>query len=722
MRSEELIRSLPDAVVAIDGRGAIDFFNPAAEELFGYTSEFAVGRAFPGLIAETSVDEYEAYMESHIAGEDVPILGETVEAVGRRADGSTFPMELVLTHLESEDAGMLVAIVRDIRERKSEEAQLRRLAEHDDSTGLMNRRAFELELTRHIDHAARYGGGGAVIEIDVDNFKYVNETLGPEGGDQLIKEVAGVIRRRLRKTDVLARLGGDELGILVHGAGRAKASAIASDLLVLIREHNFAISRQPVRVTASAGVAPLDERPITGAVLLAEAEVAMYEAKDHGKDRVVEYTAEEREEIDSRRMWTERVRQATERGLFVLVCQPIQNLETDEITQYELLLRMRGENGQLVPPGAFLATAERFGLIGAVDRWVTQQAVRLIAAQNERGKQLILEVNLSGKTMTDANFPIQLEKDLRREGIDPSQLVFEVTETAAVANIEQAKEMVAKLTAIGCRFALDDFGAGYAGLLLPEAPPDQLPEDRRRVRQGAARHAHRPVDRQGPRRRLQGHRDQDDRRVRRGRANPRDAPRPRSRLRAGLPRGQAGAGRDPGGAAQAAEGTRSGVIPTPLRRPGRPLERDQERLVGLARSLLQADLAGAVAADVRVVVGARQLRCLVGRRRPRQLRVEHSPVAGEAAAGGADRRLRLVGDRCAERLELAGQARVAGRARRVDGDRSEPGGHLQRRQQAVVGPRDRVEDLELRVALGVLLGQRRDDLGAETRARRSWRR
>ena len=302
-----------------------------------------------------------------------------------------------------------------------------------------------------------------------------------------------MIRRRLRKTDVLARLGGDELGILVHGAGRAKASSIAGDLLVLIREQNFAISRQPVRVTASAGVAPLDERPITGAVLLAEAEVAMYEAKDHGKDRVVEYTAEEREEIDSRRMWTERVRQATERGLFVLVCQPIQNLETDEVTQYELLLRMRGENGQLVPPGAFLATAERFGLIGAVDRWVTQQAVRLIAAQNERGRQLILEVNLSGKTMTDANFPIQLEKDLRREGIDPSQLVFEVTETAAVANIEQAKDMAAKLTAIGCRFALDDFGAGYAGFYylkhlpisflkidgefvkeLPDTPTDQL--------------------------------------------------------------------------------------------------------------------------------------------------------------------------------------------------------------------------------------------------------
>jgi diguanylate cyclase (GGDEF)-like protein/PAS domain S-box-containing protein len=462
-RPDELIRSIPDAVVAIDSRGAIDFFNPAAEELFGYTAEFAAGRAFPGLIAETNVDEYEAYMKSHTAGEEVPILGETVEAIGRRADGTTFPMELVLTRLDSADHGMLVAIARDIRQRKSEEAQLRRLAEHDDSTGLINRRAFEHELTRHIDHAARYGGSGAVIEIDIDNFKFVNETLGPQGGDQLIKEVADVVRSRLRKTDVLARLGGDELGILVHNAGQAKASAVATDLLLLIRDHPFAISRQPVRVTASAGVAAIEERPITGSVLLAEAESAMYEAKENGKDRVVEYTAEEREELGSKRMWTERVRQATERGLFVLVCQPIQNLDTDEVTQYELLLRMRGENGQLVPPGAFLATAEQFGLIGAVDRWVTQQAVRLIAAQNAKGNRLILEVNLSGMTMTDDNFPTQLEKDLRRESIDPSQLVFEVTETAAVADIERAKVMAAKLTAIGCRFALDDFGSGFAG-------------------------------------------------------------------------------------------------------------------------------------------------------------------------------------------------------------------------------------------------------------------
>jgi len=192
-------------------------------------------------------------------------------------------------------------------------------------------------------------------------------------------------------------------------------------------------------------------------------------------------------------MWSERVRQATEKGLFVLVCQPITDLASGRITQYELLLRMRGEDGNLVPPAIFLETAERFGLIQAVDRWVTQQAVRLIAAHRDDGRSLILEVNLSGKTMTDPNFSAQVQKELTATGVDPANLIFEVTETAAVADIERARTLADELTAIGCRFALDDFGAGFASFFylkhlpishlkidgefvkdLPRNPTDQL--------------------------------------------------------------------------------------------------------------------------------------------------------------------------------------------------------------------------------------------------------
>jgi EAL domain-containing protein (putative c-di-GMP-specific phosphodiesterase class I) len=156
------------------------------------------------------------------------------------------------------------------------------------------------------------------------------------------------------------------------------------------------------------------------------------------------------------------VRQATERGLFILAAQPIMDLKRDETTQYELLLRMRDDGGGLVEPRAFLATAERFGLIGGIDRWVTQQAVRLIEAHNREGRELILEVNLSGKTMTDTRFPDDVKRQLAGAGIDPASLIFEVTETAAVADIDHARSFAETLAKLGCRFALDDFGAGYA--------------------------------------------------------------------------------------------------------------------------------------------------------------------------------------------------------------------------------------------------------------------
>ena len=186
--------------------------------------------------------------------------------------------------------------------------------------------------------------------FDIDNFKYVAETLGTEAGDELLVILAKLIRGRLRQTDLLARLGGDEFGILLHGAGRAKATTVAEELLELVREHPFAVAKQSVRVTLSVGISTsVEERPITGAELLTEAEMAMYSAKEAGRDRVSEYTAEGKEDVEAKRMWSERVRQATEKGLFVLVCQPIASSPAGRISQHELLLRMRGEDGEPGP-------------------------------------------------------------------------------------------------------------------------------------------------------------------------------------------------------------------------------------------------------------------------------------------------------------------------------------------------------------------------------------
>jgi diguanylate cyclase (GGDEF)-like protein/PAS domain S-box-containing protein len=456
-----LLQNLPDAIVLMDESGSVKYANSAAEHLFGHSTEELQGLTFPNLLAEPFAAEYEQVLRSYAAAEPVPALRQRREVVCRRPDGSGVPIELSLSEVRVGQVRDLAAVARDIRERKREEARLRAMADHDSLTGLINRIGFEHALTRHVEYADRYGSGGSVLALGIDSFKYVNESLGSVAGDELLGGLVEVLKGRLRRTDVLARVGGDVFGILVHGADKAKALALAEQLLERVRRHAFVVNGEGLRITLSAGVTALDERPVVGAELLAEAEAAMYAAKEAGRDRALGFDADGRE-LDERKAWSERVRRATERGLFVLTSQPIVDLGNGEATQHEILLRMRDDGGGLVVPGAFLATAERFGLIGGVDRWVTQQAVRLIEAHNREGRDLTLEVNLSGRTMGDTRFPAEVKHQLTNSGIDPASLIFEVTETAAVADIEHARSFATSLAHLGCRFALDDFGAGYA--------------------------------------------------------------------------------------------------------------------------------------------------------------------------------------------------------------------------------------------------------------------
>ena len=456
-----LLESIPDAVISVDGRGAILTVNPATQSLFGYPSDGLLGRRFAGLLAEPDRDEYAAYIRAFGSGEHPPILGTPREAIGLRADGSKLPIELTLT-IAVIDEPVLVAVARDISERRKTEDQLRRLADYDPLTGLYNRRRFEQEVDAHIAYSARYGSGGSLLLIDVDNFKYINDSFGHRAGDRLLGSIAGLMKTRLRKTDVLARLGGDDFGLLLHEADLARAQAVAEDLRTLIGNNPFVIDRQGVRTTISIGIATFVKEDVTSDELIAQAEHAKYKAKDQGRDRVCAFDPESRITPAAIQVWSDRIREAVEKGMFLLHAQPILDMEADSVSQYELLLRMRGEEGQVIAPAAFLDTAERFGLIQRIDRWVVQQAIRLVASHQRAGRDLVLEVNLSGKTMSDEEFPTEIGREIVQAGIEPSNLIFEVTETAAVADIEKARSFAEKLIGMGCRFALDDFGSGFA--------------------------------------------------------------------------------------------------------------------------------------------------------------------------------------------------------------------------------------------------------------------
>ena len=353
----------------------------------------------------------------------------------------------------------------DIGERKRFEGQLQHLADHDALTGLYNRRRFEAELSRVIAESARYERRGAVMLLDLDGFKFVNDTLGHSVGDELVTRLGAALRSAIRDTDVIGRLGGDEFAVILPDADETDALNVAEKLLGICRDRTVVAGRpgHRVRVTGSIGITLIEPTSqITAEELLVEADISMYEAKEAGKDQACVYRREHGERIVARESWLDRLRYALAEGRLELYAQPIVGICSNGLPRYELLLRMRGDDGELIPPGVFLYNAERFDLIQQIDRWVFGRAAELLHRYTAAGHQLMLSVNLSARTLTDNQLLADLSRLLDRHPILPGHLIVEVTETAAIVNIDRAREVARGIRQLGCRFALDDFGAGFA--------------------------------------------------------------------------------------------------------------------------------------------------------------------------------------------------------------------------------------------------------------------
>jgi len=373
--------------------------------------------------------------------------------------------------------------VQDVTERRRYETELRYLADHDPLTGLLNRRAFARELESHLEHVRRYGATGAALLLDLDHFKNINDTLGHGVGDELIVALAEALRARLGDRVAIARLGGDELAVLVPDGD---VDSAAGEVLEAVRAQRVASPSGRLRsVSASIGIAGFDEPGLTADDVLANADLAMYEAKDAGRDRAVAYrpAGGASNRLDGRVSWPDAIRDGLDEDRFVLQAQPIMNLSTGDTGQFELLLRLRDPLGELISPAAFLPAAERYDLIGSIDRWVVSRSIAMLADENRRGRRLTFEVNISGRSAGDEDLLALIEGELRTHEVDPAQIIFEITETTAVANIPRAQEFAHRLAALGCRFALDDFGAAFASFYyLKHLPFDYLKIDGEFVR------------------------------------------------------------------------------------------------------------------------------------------------------------------------------------------------------------------------------------------------
>ncbi len=435
--------------------------NPALVRLLGFESE---GELRATKFGELIPDEKDTSLLVDRLRESEEI--KNVEIALKVKDGPSVDTLLNARVVRTDDGTFLYheGILTDISHLKRQEEQLLHLATHDPLTGLHNRREFNAILDRHLSRAKRYGGYGAVLWMDLDGFKEINDGLGHKAGDELLASLAHRMKSTIRESDVLARLGGDEFAILYPNVDSTQAQVAAKRLLDAIRQHTANIQGQAIRTTASVGIVVFPEHGMQPTELLMQADMVMYRAKEQGRNRFCVYSPnQENVETSGQRIdWLRLVREALENDGFVLYAQPILNLRTDEIDRYEILLRLLDRDGGIIPPGAFLDIAEQFGLSGDIDRWVLSKATEILSDTEITERGLSFAINLSPRTMADKEF-LQLISDMPALSvISKVRLVIEITETAAIYNIHVAKDFLRTLRNQGYEFALDDFGMGFS--------------------------------------------------------------------------------------------------------------------------------------------------------------------------------------------------------------------------------------------------------------------
>ena len=341
------------------------------------------------------------------------------------------------------------------------EARLQFSVSHDDLTGLANRRRLEQSLDLSLTQVRNFMSTSALFYIDLDSFKVLNDAEGHEAGDNLLVQVANTLRRYFRVNDTLVRIGSDEFAVLVDNTDESTVHKQAEGLKNLFDGYSFEHHGHHYHLSASVGVKIIKHGEITTVgEILSHANQACYTAKKRGRNRVHFYNPEDREMHTLRHSveWAPRIRAALKEGHFLLEFQPIFALDSAEVTHYECLLRMRGEGGVLYYPKEFIPVAEAMGLIHQVDFWVVDHALDLLRSMPEN---IAFAINLSGNVFLDEKLYPLVQNKLKQTGIDPERVVFEITETSAISNFEMTKRMVTSLRSLGCRFALDDFGAGF---------------------------------------------------------------------------------------------------------------------------------------------------------------------------------------------------------------------------------------------------------------------
>jgi diguanylate cyclase (GGDEF)-like protein/PAS domain S-box-containing protein len=499
-----ILGSVGDGVYGVNQAGQITFINPAGRRVLGYDDAAPViGRAAHSLIHYAAEDGRPTppadcpLQRSYVGASELSGL----ETVFWHRAGRPIPVECTVYPLKvaGQPEGSVVAF-RDISERRLLERELLWQATHDPLTKLHNRNHFERTLEAEVQRLKRSEEISALLYIDLDRFKYLNDTAGHTAGDQLLIEIGQQLQSRLRDSDLLARLGGDEFAVILCNVGPRNVPAVAENFRDLLDQYGFLYGGKSYKVNGSIGVALIDCDTHSPGEVLANADIACHLAKRSGRNQVHLYRPESDAKLamNLELGWSGQLQEALKNDGFLLYFQPIVAVNelqagmsvgprktpgTRLASHYEVLVRLKGARDEVIAPGAFLPTAERFGLMTQIDIWVLKRALEKLAEIQASGRRTTFTINISGQTLESDSFVTLLSRLLKKHQLDARALIFEITETSAIENIEAAKRLINELRALGCRFALDDFGSGFSSFHhLKHLPVDYIKIDGQFVR------------------------------------------------------------------------------------------------------------------------------------------------------------------------------------------------------------------------------------------------
>ena len=485
-RAETTLASIGDAVVTTDFDRSINYLNPVAERLLGYSLREVRGRHVSDVVHLYSQTGEIVLSSLHQALKSNTIVSCQGNNELRRADGKRIAIEERSAPINDIDGAVIggVVILRDVSVAREYVQRRSWEATHDPLTGLFNRREFENRVQLALSNAQTTGQRHVLCYMDLDRFKVINDACGHAAGDELLTQLTQMMLTRVRDTDTLARLGGDEFGLLLEECDQQRGQLIAKEIMAAVNEFVFSHGAKTYSVGISIGLTEISGEHNSVAEIVGEADCACYWAKEQGKNRVLAFVASDMN-LAARRSetgWVGRINEAFKDNRFVLYGQPYKTLNSSAGlgNHIEILLRMIGEDGEIIAPGRFLPAAERYNLMPAIDRWVINEVLSrydsLVASRG--GAPLTCAINLSGASLNSEGMLEFIRRTAHKYQLNPGSICFELTETVAVNNLQAAAVFINECKSMGFLFALDDFGTGTSSFgYLKNLPVDYLKID-----------------------------------------------------------------------------------------------------------------------------------------------------------------------------------------------------------------------------------------------------